>query len=322
MMNVTLNQLRAFERIVRLGGFSAAAKALGLTQPSISQRIRELESALDTPLFIRNGPRVSPTAEAHALLTYADRVLETETELRERFRSRDPLRGLLRIGVSENFALICMADMFRRLEERYPAIKASVFVGDSGALSHQLNRRELDLAIVSEPHVEAHVEQVPVGLSRLAWFARGDMALPRDTMTPRQLAGYHLMLAPPSARLHATVMQWFADAGAVPVRVSLCNNAAVTRQAIVGGAAIGVMSVRLMKDDLERHAVRVVPTRPPLTPHRVAICFQHSDSGPALQSFVDLMRGLIAQHDLFDTTGFELPAPRKTARRRTAAAAR
>jgi hypothetical protein len=66
----------------------------------------------------------------------------------------------------------------------------------------------------------------------------------------------------------------------------------------------------------------VVPTRPPLTPHRVAICFQHSESGPALQSFVDLMRGLIAQHDLFDTTGFELPAPRKTPRRRPAAAAR
>ena len=159
-----------------------------------------------------------------------------------------------------------MAEMFRRLEERYPAIKASVFVGDSGALSHQLNQRALDLAIVSEPNVEPHVEQVPVGLSRLAWFARGDMVLPRDALTPRQLASYHLMLAPPSSRLHATVMQWFADAGAVPVRVSLCNNAAVTRQAIVGGAAIGVMSMRIMKDDLERRAVRIVPTRPPLTP--------------------------------------------------------
>ena len=193
------------------------------TQPSISQRIRELETALDTSLFLRNGPRIQPTAEAHALLAYADRVLETEIEMRERFRSRDPLRGLLRIGVSENFALICMAEMFRRLEERYPAIKASVFVGDSGMLSQQLNQRTLDLAIVSEPHVEAHVEQVPVGLSRLAWFARHDMVLPRDTLTPRELAGYHLMLAAPSARAHATVMQWFADAGAMPARVSLCN---------------------------------------------------------------------------------------------------
>ena len=83
-MNITLNQLRAFERIVRLGSFSGAAKELRLTQPSISQRIRELESTLDTSLFLRNGPRIKPTAEAHALLAYADRVLETEIEMRER----------------------------------------------------------------------------------------------------------------------------------------------------------------------------------------------------------------------------------------------
>jgi len=42
-MNVTLAQLRAFERIVRLGSFHAAARDLNLTQPSVSQRIRELE---------------------------------------------------------------------------------------------------------------------------------------------------------------------------------------------------------------------------------------------------------------------------------------
>ena len=134
------------------------------------------------------------------------------------------------------------------------------------------------------------------------------MVLPRDTLTPRELAGYHLMLAAPSARAHDTVMQWFADAGAMPARVSLCNNAAVTRQAIVGGAAIGVMSIRLMKEDLERRTVRIVPTRPALAPHRVAICFQHSESGPALQAFVDLMRGLIAKHGLFDDPELERTA--------------
>jgi DNA-binding transcriptional LysR family regulator len=70
-MNVTLSQLRAFERIVRLGSFRAAAQELRLTQPSVSQRIRELEAVLKTPLFIRRGPRVSLTAEGHALIEYA-----------------------------------------------------------------------------------------------------------------------------------------------------------------------------------------------------------------------------------------------------------
>mgnify|MGYP001549144611 CR=1 FL=1 len=61
-MNITLNQLRAFERIVRLGSFRAAAEELRVTQPSVSQRIRELEAALETSLFLRRGPRVRLTA--------------------------------------------------------------------------------------------------------------------------------------------------------------------------------------------------------------------------------------------------------------------
>jgi DNA-binding transcriptional LysR family regulator len=299
-MNVTLNQLRAFERIVRLGSFHRAAEELHLTQPSVSQRIRELESALGTPLFVRVGPRISPTAEAHALLAYADRMLATAGEMQERFQTRDPLRGTLRIGVSENFAMVCLTDMFQRLEQRYPAIRASVFVGDSGQLSQRLNQRELDIAIVAEPAVASHVEQVPVGLSKIAWFTSADFALPRGAMEPRQLAHYHLMISPPSARLHATVTRWFADAGAVPSRVSTCNNVAITRLAILGGTAIGLVPISIMKGDLHMRTVKMVAVRPPLPPHRMAICYQSSESGPALQAFVDLMRELIAQYGVFD----------------------
>lgn len=300
-MNVTLNQLRAFERIVRLGSFNAAALELRLTQPSISQRIRELESSLGTPLFVRNGPRVAPTAEAHELLGYADRMLEAAGELRERFRSRDPLRGTLRIGVSENFALVCLPDMFRRLEERYPSIKASVFVGDSGSLSERLNQRTLDIALVSEPAVEDHIEQSPIGVSRLGWFAPTGMALPRRTLTPRQLAGHHLMVSAPSSRLHATVMKWFAAAGAEPSRVSTCNNVAVTRLAILGGVGIGVIPARIMQADVQAGAVKMIDVSPALPAHRVAICYQKSESGPALQAFVDLVRELVAQHRVFES---------------------
>jgi DNA-binding transcriptional LysR family regulator len=302
-MNVTLNQLRAFERIVRLGSFHRAAQDLHLTQPSVSQRIRELESALGTPLFMRVGPRITPTAEAHALLSYADRMLEMAGEMSERFRSRDPLRGTLRIGVSENFAMVCLTEMFRRLEQRYPAITASVFIGDSGQLSQRLNQRELDIAIVAEPAVAEHVEQVNVGVSRVAWFASADYPLPRGPVTAQQLAQHHLMIAPPSARQHATVTRWFAQAQAQPARVSTCNNAAITRLAILGGTAIGLMAARIMQPDLETGAVKMVAVRPPRAAHRMALCYQRSEAGPALQAFIALMRELIAQFHVFDANG-------------------
>src|SRR5258706_6258551 len=227
-MYVTLGQLRAFERIVRLGSFHAAALELKLSQPSVSQRIRELEAVLKTPLFVRRGPRVSLTAEGHALVEYADRVLGAAGEMVERFRTRDPLKGMLRLGVNESFALVVLPELLRRLEQRYPAIRTSVFVGDTGLVSSKLDDQELDIAVVSEPTVARHVKQEPIGKNEFGWFTSTEFALPRRVLSPTDLRQYHPIVPPPPARLHATGSQWFADAAARPVSVSTSNSISAT----------------------------------------------------------------------------------------------
>src|SRR5882724_5733484 len=158
-MQLTLAQIRTFEQIVKLGSFRAAARQLGLTQPSVSQRIRELEDALGVQLFVRRGPGISLTVEGTALIAYAGRLIGTADEMVDRFRARDPLKGLLRLGLNETFGLVCLPDLLRRLEERYPALKTSVQVGDTGTISRMLNEQLLDIAIVSEPEVADHVRR-------------------------------------------------------------------------------------------------------------------------------------------------------------------
>ena len=298
-MKATLAQLRAFERIVRLGSFHAAARELRLSQPSVSQRIRELEAVLDTPLFIRRGPRINLTAEGHALIEYADRLLATAGEMVERFSTRDPLKGMLRLGLNESFALICLPDLLRRLEQRYPGIKTSVFVGDTGLVSRKLDDRELDIAVVSEPSVGSHVRTEPIGRNKLAWFARADFEVARGVLSPADLCQFHLIISPPTAQLHATATQWFADAGAVPLRVSTCNSLSATIQTILHGTAIGLVPVRVMQDEIDRRRVKLIPVSPEVRAHRVSICYQISEFGPGLKVLVDLTRELVAQHQLF-----------------------
>jgi DNA-binding transcriptional LysR family regulator len=298
-MNVTLSQLRTFERIVRLGSFRAAAQDLRLTQPSVSQRIRELESELRTPLFVRRGPRVSLTAEGHALVEYADRLLGAAGEMVERFQTRDPLRGMLRLGLNESFALICLPDLLKRLEQRYPNIKTSVVVGDTGTVSRMLDQQELDIAVVSEPNVGPHVKREPIGRNRLGWFARADFPIGREILAPLDLCRFHLIVSPPTARLYETVTRWFAEAGALPQRVSTCNSLSVTTLTILQGTAIGLVPIRVMQDDLERGRVKLIPVKPDVPAHRVSICYQSSEFGPGLQVLVDLTRELVAQHKLF-----------------------
>ena len=298
-MHVTLSQLRAFERIVRLGSFHAAARELRLSQPSVSQRVRELEGALRTALFVRRGPRVSLTAEGHALVEYADRVLGAAGEMVERFHTRDPLKGVLRLGVNETFALVCLPHLLARLAQRYPAVRTSVLVGDTGLVSGKLDAQELDIAIVSEPSVPKHVKQEPLGRNEFGWFAGSAVDLPRGALSPADLRACHLIVPPPPARLHATVGQWFADAGVRPVRISTCNSISATILTLLHGSAIGILPVRVMQDELAKRAVRLLRVTPKVPAHRVSICYQASELGPGLDVLVDLTRQLVAQHKVF-----------------------
>ena len=298
-MHVTLGQLRAFERIVRLGSFHAAALELRLSQPSVSQRIRELETALQTPLFVRRGPRVSLTAEGHALVEYADRMLATAGELVERFTTRDPLKGTLRLGVNETFAFICLPELLKRMEQQYPAIRTNVFVGDTGVVSARLNDQALDIAVVSEPTIAPHVSSEKLGANVFGWFAGATLRLARGTVSAADLAEYQLLVPPPPARLHSTVMKWFAEAGVKPRRISTCNSMHATAETIAQGAAIGIVPVRIMHTAVERRDVRQIKVNPPLPAHQVAICYQIREFGPGLKVLVELIRELAAKHKLF-----------------------
>lgn len=299
MINATLNQLRAFRAIVQTGSFRAAAAQLHRSQPSVSQRVRELESELGVVLFVRNGPKITLTTEGHALIGFAERMLQTSDEMAERFRSGDPLRGTLRIGLSENFALICLGELLRRVEQKYPNIKASMFIGDSGELSRKLQDRELDVAIVAQAEVPPSVSQELVGHSQLGWFASSRLSMGSRALTPANIAQHHLMIAPQSSRMYTTIGNWFAASGVAPARVSTCNNVMVTLQAVRSGAALGLLPIRVTEEDRNEGRVKLLKVTPRIPAHSISICHQASEAGDGLYAFIHMLKEVIADNRVF-----------------------
>ena len=298
-MNVTLDQLKAFERVVKLGTFHAAAVALHITQPSVSIRIKELEAALGASLFTRNGPKISLTAEGRALVAYAEQMLQTTDAIAARFQARDPLKSVLRIGMNESFALISFADLMTRLELYYPEIQTSVFVGNTATLSEMLNDRQLDIGIVSEPVVEAHVTKQYLGENEFGWFAAYGAGFARDEITPKALAEHHLVMSGTACLLYATANHWFAKTAISPKRISTCNNIWITVQVVAQGLNVGLLPTRVVQPEVDARRICRLSVKPEVASHGVYLCYQTNEFSPEIETLVALVNELIRKHSLF-----------------------
>src|SRR3970040_3194123 len=91
MKGVSLRQLKVFAAVAKHLSFARAAEELHLTQPAVSMQIKELEAAVELPLFERAGRSVRLTMPGEDLLVYARRVLAT---LREAQTVMKSLRGV------------------------------------------------------------------------------------------------------------------------------------------------------------------------------------------------------------------------------------
>jgi len=116
-----IDQLIAFDRIVREGGFSRAAWELHIAQPTISARIHALEQEVGGPLFARSSRRISLTALGTSFLPYARRAIEVLAEGAAAAReAQDGQRGRLTIGALGSLAGCLLAPALAQFQRGHP----------------------------------------------------------------------------------------------------------------------------------------------------------------------------------------------------------
>src|ERR1041385_6937007 len=103
-----LAALEIFKAVVEQGGVNKAAARLHRVPSNVTTRVRQLEAQLGTKLFLREGRRLTLSAEGKVLLDYANQLLRLSSEARSALRSGKP-RGTLRIGSLESTAAAPLA---------------------------------------------------------------------------------------------------------------------------------------------------------------------------------------------------------------------
>lgn len=139
--------LRSFVSVVDAGGFTRAGERVHRTQSTVSQQIRRLEQTFGRPLLHRDGKRITPTEEGERLLSYARRILVLAAEARD-VVAQPVADGVARLGISDDFAAYRLAEMLSEFARSHPDFRLNVRCDLSVRLRHDLERGELDLALL------------------------------------------------------------------------------------------------------------------------------------------------------------------------------
>jgi DNA-binding transcriptional LysR family regulator len=142
-----LELLRSFVSVVDSGGFTRAGERVHRTQSTVSQQIKRLEEDVGQPLLNRTAKDVTPTEAGERLLSYARRLLSLAEEARD-VMTRPSHEGAVRLGIPEDFAAYRLAKLLASFSRSHPGLRLDVRADQSIYLRRDLERGDLDLALL------------------------------------------------------------------------------------------------------------------------------------------------------------------------------
>jgi LysR family transcriptional regulator, low CO2-responsive transcriptional regulator len=146
---MTIRQLEVFLGVAQAKSFSRAAERIHLSQPTLSEHMRELEDELGVRLFIRHPRSVSLTEAGRIFGDYATRVVATLAAGRQALAELDGLqRGSLVIGASTTPGTYVLPALIARFRDTYPGITVALRIANSRIVEERIGDGDVDVAVI------------------------------------------------------------------------------------------------------------------------------------------------------------------------------
>jgi DNA-binding transcriptional LysR family regulator len=291
-MSMDLRQIEAFRAVARGGGFSRAARAMGVGQPSLTRSVARLEAALGFALFLRGQGTARLTPEGEAFLREVERVFTGLDRLRiAASEIRDFGTGRLRVACLTAFASGLVPRALSRFTRAFPDATVSLQVRPSTTVYEWVTDRRCDLGFASPRAGFPGVEEEPlISLpGRLAF--RRDHPLARGTgpVGPRDIAAEPFLAHALEDGPRHSADSAFEAAGVAP-RTRIETQYGATLCALVAeGLGVAVVNPVVLRD----YAMLPIASRPfePAVTFTAQVIRPRGDAPSRLaQAFVDYVR--------------------------------
>jgi aminoethylphosphonate catabolism LysR family transcriptional regulator len=249
-------RFRAFVAVAHHGSLSAAARALQLSQPTVSSQIGTLERQSRVELFHRRGYRMSLSSAGEKLLPLAQKLMALEAEADFFLRDSGELnQGELKIGAVGPFHVIEMVAAYRA---RYPGVGLSIRMGNSQQVLADLERYTTDIGVLAGLYERPELHAVEYARHAIILFAHVDHPFARrEQVELKELQGQPLLRRERGSSTRAALERVLEAAGVQP-RTSLeVGSREALREAVARGLGLGAVSEAEFIPDPRFRPVRI-----------------------------------------------------------------
>lgn len=162
-MKTNLNTLRYIVAVDTYRNFVKAAESCGVTQPTLSTAIRNMELELDVTIFDRGAHPVRPTAIGERIISLARITLQNASQIEEMVRSeRGEESGSATVGIIPTIAPYILPGLFKQIHSQYPSIHLKVSEMRTKYIIEKLLAAEIDMAILATPLEHKDLLEIPL----------------------------------------------------------------------------------------------------------------------------------------------------------------
>ncbi len=281
---MTPSQLRAFLAVARNRGFSAAARTLGVSQPTLTSQVQALERQHNVELFYRRGRRLDLTDTGQRLLPIAQKIAELELDAYNLLYNAGVLNiGHLKLGAVGPFHVIEMVDAYRR---KFPNVELSIRMGNSAETMADLENYVTDVAVLASFNDDPRFVAVPYADHAVVVFAHvGHPFARRDSIALQDLHGQPMVMREQGSTTRLALEKVLKEADVMPRVVMEIGSREALREAVARGIGLGAVSEAEFVPDPRLKLLRIEGS--PVSTHTYIYCLADRKDSRLVASFLE-----------------------------------
>ncbi|MDA1545945.1 MULTISPECIES: LysR family transcriptional regulator [unclassified Bacillus cereus group] len=283
-----MRHVKTFCAIVKYGGFSKAAHALGYAQSTVTAHMKALENDLHIPLFDRLGKKVLLTKAGHQFHPYALELLAIYEKAQEIPQNTDQLEGTLSITSNESLAVYRLPQLLRAYKQKNPKVNIVLETNTNEQAINKLREGETDVIFIIGESME-HNDFITLTFSNETFGWILPIHSPIHANPFHLLQDTQFIFTEQSCGYRPMVDRFLRQSGNIPEKTFETSNVEVIKQAVMCELGISILPYIVVQENCQKEQIQFQPLETPAVIQSHVIYHKSRWISPVLQSFLSLL---------------------------------